>query len=461
MPVVDREKERQIVEAARKQGKSDEFIKSAILRFRERAAQQPSEPEKGGILSRIRDRGRAENRTQSGFGKGVGKGLLSTVRGASSLGEKMIKSVGRVATPKSLEKAFGFQKADQTTAEKVISDESVTPVGTGEKIGFGAQQLAEFLVPSSKIAKLSKGRNLLTRSAIEGSAVGGQTAIQQGGFDEDAKVNAIVGAMFPVVGSVVSRGIGKLKPVGEKIQSTVIRPNARDMKDGFKVENLTKYGVGGTTEEVVANTHIAINQRMQRLQSMLENTDATVDLREVVRNTQDRLLKDKASDFGNIKAIKRVAESLGDEVAEVAPGGIVDLVRATNVKRGAGAKGSWAFNRPETDASAVESVYTTFYDEIKKAIESQSPETLRTINKEISELIPLSNAALRRLPVEQRNNIISLTDSIGLFSAMFDPRALALIGANRLSKSGKFGQYLIDVSKKAPKSAIGKRFLGN
>jgi hypothetical protein len=53
-----------------------------------------------------------------------------------------------------------------------------------------------------------------------------------------------------------------------------------------------------------------------------------------------------------------------------------------------------------------------------------------------------SLAALRRLPVEQRNNALSLTDSIGLFSSIFDPKALLVLGATKAANSGRVGNVL-------------------
>lgn len=103
-------------------------------------------------------------------------------------------------------------------------------------------------------------------------------------------------------------------------------------------------------------------------------------------------------------------------------------------------------------------------EENYSAIEKNAPEGVKELNKQMSDLIPISNAALRRLPVEQRNNMISLTDSIGLFSAIFDPRSLALLGANRLAKSGKFGNFLMNVAesvKKPSATSVGKRIFGN
>ena len=93
-------------------------------------------------------------------------------------------------------------------------------------------------------------------------------------------------------------------------------------------------------------------------------------------------------------------------------------------------------------------------------INKTAPSRVKGINKEMSELIPISNAVIRRIPIEARNQALSLTDQMGLYASVFDPRALALIGANRLSKSGKFGQFLVNVSEKTPTSELGKRFLG-
>ena len=50
--MADRQRERQIVEQGRLQGKSDEFIKQAITRFRQQSTQQ-EQPKKPGIFSRI------------------------------------------------------------------------------------------------------------------------------------------------------------------------------------------------------------------------------------------------------------------------------------------------------------------------------------------------------------------------------------------------------------------------
>jgi len=389
-----------------------------------------------------------------GFATGIGKGVASTLKGASSLGEKILQAPFKAV-------GVGFDK--KTAAENLIKPEMTEAQGTAEKIGKTIEQIAEFFVPSSKVAKLEKGLKLLPKAATEAAVIGGQTAIQRGKIDNDAKTAAIIGAIFPVAGAGLSKAKGILKPIGEKIQTTVLRPTSRDLADGFKIENVNKYNLGGSLAQTATKVHVKLNELGQKLQNTLKESNAAINLNKVYQETADDLLQiGKSKQFGDIGATKRVLETLKSEIEEVAgKNGLVDLVEATNIKRGAGTKGAWAFGRVEPDASATENVFTTFYSKIKTAIEKASPADIKGINQQISELIPISNATIRRLPIEQRNNVISLTDSIGLFSSIFDPKALALVGANRLSKSGKFGAFLAELgTKKAAKTALGERIFG-
>lgn len=71
----------------------------------------------------------------------------------------------------------------------------------------------------------------------------------------------------------------------------------------------------------------------------------------------------------------------------------------------------------------------------------------------MSEIIPIQNAVLERIPVAAKNNPISLTDVISLTGALAGkPQALALTGVNLLSKSAKFGNLLQGADKLVPKT---------
>lgn len=384
------------------------------------------------------------------FSVGVAKGGLST-----------LQNIGNVIA-KPLNKLFGGKPEDIG-----IKPETLKPQGTAENIGYGAERGAEFLIPSSKIAQgtkavtgLMKGTGLasnagrlLTRSGIEAGVVGTQTAAQQGTFKEDAGTAAIVASLLPVGGAGLNKVIGA---AGQKIQQSVLRPSLRDVEDGFKIENVTKYKLGGNLQQTLSKTNSLMNDLGQQLRTTLRESDVPIDLNAIYQNTARRLSGNKALNFGDNKGTARVLKGLIGEIKEVSPNGVVDLVNANLVKRGAGTKGAWVFGNVDPDAKATEKVYNAFYDELKTAIEKAGGPEIQKINKQLSELIPISNAAIRRIPVAERNNAIGLTDGIGIYAALFDPRALATMGALKLSKSGRFANTLTRLSESMKGTRYGQ-----
>ncbi|MFA5300664.1 MAG: hypothetical protein WC389_20950 [Lutibacter sp.] len=392
---------------------------------------------------------------------GALKGVASTISGMSELGQRGLRAI----TPN-----FGNKEPEIAK----IPDKLTTPTNTGEKIGFGMEQIAEFLIPgttSSKIASatqkattklpsfLSKTLPMASKMATEAGLAASQTAMQKGQFDDSAKVNAIIAAAFPLVTKI---GGKVLEGTGRKIQQSIIKPSISDIKDGFKVENIQKYNLGGSLNAMLTKTASKMNSLSNRLKNVLGASDEIVDLDDIYYQTMESLTSSKAKNFGNNEGINRVLGNLAKEIDSVAPNMKANLDIATNIKRGAGTKGAWVFGSADPDASAVEKVYNTFYNKLKTAIEQKGGDEIKAINKELSDLIPIQNALLRRVPIAERNNLLSLTDNIGMFAAVFDPRALALIGAKKLSMSGNFANMLLkasEINKKIP--FLGKRFIKN
>jgi hypothetical protein len=295
------------------------------------------------------------------------------------------------------------------------------------------------------------------RAAAEGR-------IDQPSLADHFKAGAALGLALPApeFGSVAAVRGGKaaanvagqgLEKTGQKIQQSVIRPSIKDIKDGFNIENVSKYDVGGSLPETITKSHAKMNELGQQLKAKVQGSDAKINLTDTLAETAKRLSTEKATSFGDNAALDRVLDQIGDEVKRVGGSDALDLWTATNVKRGAGNKGAWAYNRPEADASAIERAYTVFYQVLKEQIEKAAPAGVKEINKQLSDLISIQNAALRRLPVEQRSNVFSLTDSIGFMSALFDPKALLLVGASKAARSGKVGEGLV----KAGQKLQGKR----
>jgi len=420
------------------------------------------------------------------FGVGIVKGAGSTFRGMSEIGQKILQqTAGRVVekatgTPKEQlgERAF-MPGTDESTKLKDL----LTPYGTAENLGFMTEKIAEFLAPSGMIAKTGKaltspitGSGAIQsiartgiRAVTEGLATGGIATLQEGEINDKVKTAAIISAMFPVAGAVI-RGVGgKILPKsGAKILFSKVRPSIKDVRDGFPQEmddvaNLfKKYNIGGSLDDMNVQTQTALNKRISQLNNTLKASPAKVNPYEAFQKTVDEFTQNRAKSFGENRAITRVLRGLRGELDDVASGGKVGVFDATLIKRNAGTKGAWQFGRVDPDASAMEEVYSTFYRNMKDVINKNAPKEVQVLNREIQDLIPVSNAIIRRIPVEMRNNALGMFDNLALTASIFDPSALAILGANRLAKSGKFAKILLDASERLsnPQSAIGQRILG-
>lgn len=376
--------------------------------------------------------------------KDIGTAIEKGATGKQNLLSTGLQTAGNVAKA-----AFApVTAAIEPLLEPVMQKVAQNP--TAQKV-FGT--ISDF---ASKNPELSK--NIEAGLDIAGLGVTGQATKVVKGAANIAQ-DGVIGAR-----NIAGKG---LQNVGEKIQQTVIKPSGRDLADGFKIENVAKYDVGGSLPQTVAKTHTKMNELSNALKEKLLDTDARLDLNKAFDETAQKLLASKTKSFGENGAIMRQLDSLKKEIQSLpTENGTVDLYDATNIKRGAGTKGAWAYNRPEIDATATEKIYTEFYNTLKNEIELLAPDGVKEINKQLSELIPINNAALRRLPVAERNNAISLTDTIGLTSSMFDPRTLLILGAQKASKSGRVGQALVKAGEaikaaprviKKPKPGISER----
>jgi hypothetical protein len=403
------------------------------------------------LVSDIKKRGdnvmSQANRNQS-----VGEDFLQLAGQTAGAAGDIISNVAKTtykALPDSIEKPITDTAKDIGVGilQTPIGQEAVTALQGGMEMyndfktkNPRAAANIEAVLNIGSIIPVTKGAQVAGKTAVATTKLVGEGLDL--GFDATKKATS-------ATGDLLGKGLEK---TGQKIQNSVIKPSTADISDGFKVENVNKYDLGGDLPTTITKGHVKMNELTQELQKKLEGSTNAVNLNSVVEQTKSKLLSNKGKTFGDNQAIERVIESLQTEVSGVSgPNGLVDLVEATNVKRGAGSKGAWAYNRPEADATAIEKVYTQFYNELKNEIEKQAPEGVKEINKQLSEIIPIYTAAIRRLPVEQRNNALSITDNLGLFSAIFDPKALAVLGATKAAKSGKVGNALVKLGGKLKK----------
>lgn len=270
-----------------------------------------------------------------------------------------------------------------------------------------------------------------------------------------------VGAALPVVAEGF-KAFGRLLGItGNKIQTTIIKPSAADLKDGFSINTIRKYNLGGSLKNSFEKTDTLMDDLSRQLNNKLKASTETVNLEEVYKKTAERVLGEKAQSFGANTAMERALGGLQEEIGVVAEQGRVSVPSANLIKRSSGHLGAWLYGVPDADANAKQRVYNVFYNEIKKAIENASPEGVKGINKQLSELIPVMNALIKRIPVAERNAALSLTDIITLTGATLEPKALSLALLNFASKSGTVGTWIYNLGQLIQSTGPVKEAIGH
>lgn len=344
--------------------------------------------------------------------------------------------------------------------------ETLKPKTTAEKIGYTGEKIGEFFIPGGMVKQATQGTGILGRALGQGISAGGVKLAQTGAgtgerketyesLREALKTGAIAGVVSAGT-ELLAKGISAgLEKLGSKIQFASIKPSQADVRDGFKVENIKKYNVGGTLNESLVKTNDRLNEYRNQLQSILKESDAKVDLNKVIREVDDVLASSQTKNFGSNKEIMNAFSNVYDDLVGITGGkSKVDLLTAQDLKIGAGTQGAWQFGKFDPDSKAKEYVYNIFYNKIKTAIENSAGKgNVKEINKAMSELIPIKNALVRRIPVASRNNPIGLLDGIALVQTLSsgNPGALAFIAAKGITGSAKAGTIMRDI---AP--AIGK-----
>ncbi|HVW99378.1 MAG TPA: hypothetical protein VHA52_02915, partial [Candidatus Babeliaceae bacterium] len=216
-----------------------------------------------------------------------------------------------------------------------------------------------------------------------------------------------------------------------------------DLADGFSLDTIKKYNLGGSLSDTLQKTQDAMSGLASQLNEKLAGSNSTINLDDVADQTVKELTdSSKLKGFGANTAIQNTLQKLKDEVGIVNQEGGVSIPDAQVIKQAAGNFGAWKYGQTDPEAKASEIVYNTFYNKLKNAIEQNSPEGVKEINQELGKLIPVANAVIRRLPVAERSNAISLNDMIGLVASTFHPAALGPTVLNMISKSGVAGNVL-------------------
>jgi hypothetical protein len=370
--------------------------------------------------------------------------IVNAIFPGKQIGESVVKTatnIGNLATG-------GIDKFEKGLPENTVD----VPALAGDYIKAGAT-VASAVVPNAP-GIVGKAAQFGALGGVSGFGEGLTKGKSGGQLAGEVVKNAAVGAATGAAFGAAEKGFvglgNLLGKTGDKIQTSVIKPTAADIKDGFSLDTVNKYNLGGSLKTTFTKTESKLDDLSRQLNGKLKSSNASVDLNHAYEATVKRLMGNKLESFGANTQMEGAIGKLRDEIiAASGENGIVSIPEAQIIKRASGHFGAWSYGVPTPEATASQKVYNTFYNELKESIEKHSPEGVREINKEISKLIPVMNALIRRIPVAERNAALSLTDIISLTAATMEPRALSLSLINLASKSGAVGAAL---SKNAPKA---------
>lgn len=402
---------------------SDSNIKFVVNDFKnkyENETQQVQQPKENSVL---------------GFFKGAGKGIASTVKNAASLGEKGLTAGLKALLPKSLEDNFGVDKPlEQTSAEKLIPQSITTPTTTAQKVGFGTEQVAEFLVPGSKIAKAGKvleGVKALegagkvatvargvARLAPEALVGAGQTALQEGDTKGFIK-NAILFGSLSKLGSTLSKGVASAtKNLPNKLVDSAVKPTLEESRKAITYggntlgQDMLERGLTGTDRQILKKSIGGLNNSEDKLQTILKDSKETIKRSELTKYVEN-LAQTKRDTPGVVEEAKKVMSVLKQFPEELS------LIKANQVKRNIyNTLRDLAYKLDpalSTNKEAMKALASGIKQEIEKKTEAQVGKgVVEKINRDLSVYGKAHDRVIDKLARSERNNILGLGDMVSI-----------------------------------------------
>lgn len=371
--------------------------------------------------------------------KGGAKGAASTALGISELINKGTAAVG-LSDPV---KPEVWQAARQ---------EFATPTNTAQTLGKVGEQIAENFIPAGAVTKaaavagkLPKAFQIAARAGLEGASAAGVHTVQTGGAD-GAKGVGLAAAGAAVGAPVVGKGLSWL---GQRVENALIKASKADVEAGFKVGNVYKHKLGGSVEQTLQKAEAKLSDLGQQMKTELARPNQggyapMVDVMSVIGDAELEMGKKAARTTGQNEAIARAFQAIKSDLTVQSGNalfpGLVDVATANQIKQGIGDLGAWQFGKADPDSAAKEMVANAIYRKLREKIEKSviNPGKLKELNQAMGEIIPIRQAIIRRIPVEQRANVLNLGDLIGIGTG-----AWVLPVANRILKSGQAADVMV------------------
>lgn len=367
------------------------------------------------------------------LGVGAAKGAMSTARNLGGLGIKAVKYFAP---------QFG-NKLEEAWPEAVNGPgEAMRPQSTAAKIGFGAEQGAEFAVPGGAVSKaakaadagidamkaapfLSKAMKVLTRSGLEGASGGGVAAAQ----GQDPKSAAMFSAAMPIAGAA-------LKPVAKALAekaapalaNKLLRPVPTQLEKAARFGR--NPGQAVADEGIIATSHEDLVNKIAEKKDMVgqiigdhlkaaAKSGKTIDARAAIEQPINEAVQDVVS--GKVEGGQAMIDKLEElrhtltserrlvngKLEVAGPKNLtVPPTEAHALKRQIGDSAKWSEDQTTQALNDVKrSIYRNLNDEVQKAVP-----TVKMHQDRYGNLLEAEKAAEREAARHAARNPFSLSD---------------------------------------------------
>lgn len=359
-----------------------------------------------------------------GFAVGVGKGVLSTVKGLGQLGEK----IGNLVIPKQFEMPSVY--SDEATEGGLLSKENLEAQGTAEQIGKGAEQIAEFAVPGSMVSKATKGASMVGKIIPRALTSGTIASVQAGDIGKETAIAAGIETVFPFASAILKPATkiisGLFRNIGSALSGvpseTLQKISSNPQVANDTVKTLKEIGKDGLLKENVKTIMNGL-QRIKREASLmfakgiesLSKTDIKPniikdEIKTAISKNKGILSKTgfslKNTEFSNDPKLVKSASSLINTInktKDLSGRGVkklIDLAEETKL-RTATTDTTISFNR--------------FIDDIKNSLENailKSTDKLSSIKKQYSlerQLVDAIEGILGKVKFNNEKELISIS----------------------------------------------------
>lgn len=344
----------------------------------------------------------------------IGNGVLGILKGAGHTAETLGKLVHKIpGVTAAVDAMTGTGGNSMSQAAFGAADEDLKPQGTAQKVGYGAEQAAEFMVPggaaergaatiAAKAAPVFQNAPRLVQAAAkiaprmltEGAAAGG-TAIAQG---NDPAMAAALGAAGPAIGGVVKAAAPALREQAETQVMQALGPTKERYKAMAEklVPQILKRGIRGSREGIMAQAADAAETAGQQIDDALQQfgsrTTGTQPITDAIEKAKDTFrVTNQAGKVVDVepRAIKQLSK-LQDTIGALGPDASVSQLVA--VRRAwdtvVAQAGGFAHRAPGGIGTPLKDTTEAWAKRegagaIRKLLDTTAPE-LTTLNKEFS-----------------------------------------------------------------------------